>query len=81
MSNKCDIVNYKGKYIEENECRVFRLPKDELERQKWLEVLPPRESCTGTCQMCFSTAFPTLRKTTKDCVLLQTSVKKARLAD
>ena len=42
MPNKCGVVNCKGNYDETNKCRVFRLPRDELEKQKWLSVLPPR---------------------------------------
>ena len=44
MPNKCGVVNCKGNYNKENKCRVFRLPKDQSERQKWLDVLPPREN-------------------------------------
>ena len=44
MPNKCGVVNCKGNYDETNKCRVFRLPRDELEKQKWLSVLPP---CAG----------------------------------
>lgn len=44
MPNKCGVVNCKGNYNESNKCRVFRLPKDEAERQKWLDVLPPRDN-------------------------------------
>ena len=49
MPNKCGVVNCKGNYNESQKCRVFRLPKDVHERQKWLDldldlsVLPPRE--------------------------------------
>ena len=44
MPNKCGVVNCKGNYNESNKCRVFKLPKDEKEREKWLNVLPPREN-------------------------------------
>ena len=43
MPNKCGVVNCTGNYTG-NKCRVFRLPKDQCERQKWLDVLPPREN-------------------------------------
>ena len=43
MPNKCGVVDCKGNYNELNKCRVFQLPKDESERQKWIAVLPPRE--------------------------------------
>lgn len=46
MPNKCGVVKCTGNYNKENKCRVFRLPKDQLERQKWLDVLPPRENFT-----------------------------------
>ncbi|GFO32615.1 coiled-coil domain-containing protein 108 [Plakobranchus ocellatus] len=41
---KCDIVNCIGNYPEESRCRVFRLERDESERQKRLDVLPPQEN-------------------------------------
>ncbi|KAF2346986.1 Zinc finger C2CH-type [Trinorchestia longiramus] len=44
MPNKCGFVNCRGNYNKENRCRVFRLPKEQSERQKWLDVLPPREN-------------------------------------
>lgn len=43
MPRKCGVFNCKGNYNELNKCRVFRLPADTLERQKWLNVLPPRK--------------------------------------
>ncbi|KAF2366136.1 hypothetical protein FHG87_003112 [Trinorchestia longiramus] len=44
MPNKCGIVNCRGNYNKENRRRVFRLPKEQTERQKRLDVLPPREN-------------------------------------
>ncbi|KAF2364041.1 Zinc finger C2CH-type [Trinorchestia longiramus] len=44
MPNKCGVVNCRGNYNKENKRRVFRLPKEQSERQKWLDVLPPREN-------------------------------------
>jgi len=44
MPNKCGVVCCNGNYDNQNKCRVFRLPKDEREMQKWLNVLPPREN-------------------------------------
>ena len=38
MPNKCGIVNCKGNYNPENKCRIFKLPKDGIEQQKWLDV-------------------------------------------
>ena len=43
MPNKCGIVNCNGNYNEDIKCRVFRLPKEESEKQKWLNVLPHRQ--------------------------------------
>ncbi|KAF2363075.1 Zinc finger C2CH-type [Trinorchestia longiramus] len=43
MSNKCGVVNCLGNY-NENKPRVFHLPKEQSERQKWLDVLSPREN-------------------------------------
>lgn len=44
MPNKCGVAKCTGNYNESNKCRVFKLPKDEVERQKWIAVLPPREN-------------------------------------
>ncbi|KAF2361189.1 hypothetical protein FHG87_008051 [Trinorchestia longiramus] len=44
MPNKCGVVNYRGNYNNENRPRVFCLPKEQSDRQKWLDVLPPREN-------------------------------------
>lgn len=44
MPNKCGIVNCKGNYNDANKYSVFKVPKDESERKKWLDVLPPREN-------------------------------------
>ena len=43
MVNKCGVFNCKGNYYKDKKCRVFRLPRDHNERQKWINVLPPRE--------------------------------------
>ncbi|KAF2361192.1 Zinc finger C2CH-type [Trinorchestia longiramus] len=44
MPNQCGVVNCRGNYNKENRPRVFCLPKEQPERQKWLDVLPPREN-------------------------------------
>ncbi|KAL8564071.1 hypothetical protein ACOMHN_034548 [Nucella lapillus] len=44
MLNKCGVVNCKENYNAINKCRVFKIPKNEEERKKWLNVLPPREN-------------------------------------
>ena len=44
MPNKCNVVKCKCNYNKDYSYRVFRLPKDQLERQLWLDVLPPREN-------------------------------------
>ena len=44
MPNKCGVVNSTSNYNEENKCRVFRLPKEESEMQKWIDKLPPCEN-------------------------------------
>jgi len=46
MPNKCGIVNCNGNYNNYNKCRVFKLPKKQCEKQKWLNVLPPRQGFT-----------------------------------
>lgn len=43
MPKRCGVVNCNGNYDSENQVRVFRLPRCGLERQKWIDVLPPRE--------------------------------------
>ncbi|KAF2349009.1 hypothetical protein FHG87_020235 [Trinorchestia longiramus] len=37
-------MNSRGNYNKENRRRVFRLPKEQSERQKWLDVIPPYEN-------------------------------------
>ena len=39
--NKCNVFNCNGNYNDENKHRVFRLPKDQIERQLWINKLPP----------------------------------------
>ena len=46
MPKKCGMMNCKGNYNISFKSRGFRLPKDELECQKWLSVLPTREGFT-----------------------------------
>ena len=48
MPNKCSVVNCNGNYNIANKCRVFRLPKDQSERQSqsWINQIPPRENYT-----------------------------------
>ena len=41
MPNRCGVFNCRGNYDEANKCRVFRLPIEEGEQQKWLAMLPP----------------------------------------
>ena len=41
MPNKCGVARCSGNY-KGNKCRIFRLPRDVSERQKWLNALPPR---------------------------------------
>lgn len=42
MPNKCGVFNCNGNYNDENKCRIFKLPKDDNERKKWINVIPPR---------------------------------------
>lgn len=44
MPNKCNIVECRGNYDGTSKCRVFRLPRDEVERQRWINMIPPREN-------------------------------------
>ena len=43
MPNKCNIANCNGNYNPENKCRVFALPSGDSERQRWINVFPPRD--------------------------------------
>ena len=43
MPNRCGVFNCKGNYYDSTKCRVFRLPKDEIERQTWINAIPPRK--------------------------------------
>ena len=43
MVNKCNIVNCTGNYDDSRKCRIFKLPNDKNEQQKWIQILPPRE--------------------------------------
>ena len=38
--NKCGIFNCNGNYNKNNQYRVYRLPIESCERQKWIDVLP-----------------------------------------
>ncbi|KAF2354953.1 Myotubularin-like phosphatase domain [Trinorchestia longiramus] len=45
LTQKCvGVVNCRGNYNKENKRHVFCLPKEESERQKWLDVIPPHEN-------------------------------------
>lgn len=67
MPNKCGVVNCKGNYNAANKCRVFKIPKNEEDRQKWLAVLPPRENFVVdpdrffVCEKHWPADFPTVR--------------------
>ncbi|KAF2351392.1 Zinc finger C2CH-type [Trinorchestia longiramus] len=43
-ATECGVVNCRGNYNKENRCRVYCLPKEQSERQKWLDVIPPRKN-------------------------------------
>ena len=40
MIKKCCVYNCNGNYNDENKVKVFRLPKDEIERKRWLSAVP-----------------------------------------
>ena len=44
MSNKFGVVNCKGNYNAANKCHLFKVPREESEKKKWLDVLPPRKN-------------------------------------
>ena len=43
MPNKCGIVNCRGNYDLLSKRRIFKLPRLDPERQRWLAVIPPRK--------------------------------------
>lgn len=42
MPSKCNVYNCKGNYYAHTKCRVFKLPRDELQRQSWINKIPER---------------------------------------
>ncbi len=40
MVYKCSEVNCQGNYSKERQCKVYRLPKDEAEKQDWINKIP-----------------------------------------
>ena len=44
MPNKCGVLNCKGNYNAANKFRPFKVPREDSEKQKWLDVLPPRKN-------------------------------------
>ena len=44
MPNKCGIVNCRGNYDLLSKRRIFKLPRLDPERQRWLAVIPPRKN-------------------------------------
>ena len=44
MPNKCGVLNCKGNYNAANKCRLFKVPREDSEKKKWLDVLPPRKN-------------------------------------
>ena len=40
MPFKCNVVNCKGNYNKDLACSVYTLPKDSVEKQKWINVIP-----------------------------------------
>ena len=41
---KRGVVKCDGNYNKKTKCRVFKLPKNEHERQSWINALPPRKN-------------------------------------
>ena len=39
MPNKCCVVNCNGNYNKQNKEKVFRLPRDKEERERWKKKL------------------------------------------
>ena len=55
MPNVCNIPNCKGNYKSTGPCKIFRLPKDNHEMKKWLNVLPLKsaEVNVKTFRICY----------------------------
>ena len=43
MPNRCGVVRCNGNYDAENKCRMYKLPRQEDDQQKWMNALPPWE--------------------------------------
>ena len=64
MVKKCCVTACQGNYNEKNKVRVFRLPKDQDERERWLKVIPrantPNHSDTVVCERHFPPGYETV---------------------
>ena len=40
MGKKCCVTNCNGNYDNDSKKKVFRLPKNKEEREKWLKIIP-----------------------------------------
>jgi hypothetical protein len=40
MVLKCRVPNYKGNYTKDNKVHIFKFPKDEVMRLKWMRAIP-----------------------------------------
>ena len=45
MVYKCSVVNCTGNYDKERQCKVYRLPKNEAEKQDWVNKIPSFRPC------------------------------------
>ena len=67
MVKKCNIVNCNGNYNAQNKCRVFKLPRDEAERQTWTNVIPSRSNYEIDpktfiiCERHWNAGYPTVK--------------------
>ena len=64
MVRKCCVTGCRGNYDEQNKVRVFRLPKDQDEREQWLKVIPrdntPDHPNTVVCERHFPLGYATV---------------------
>ena len=64
MPNKCCVYDCNGNYNKENKEKVFRLPKDPVERERWMKIIPrdniPDNPNTVLCERHFPTDYETV---------------------
>ena len=64
MPNKCCVYDCNGNYNNANKEKVFRLPRDPTERERWIKMIPrddiPDNSNTVICERHFPSGCETI---------------------